>query len=301
MQSSDFKVRALQLDNYLCYKFPHNNGGFIVINSITLHLKLKKADIELKTLITPFYDARESLGGKNIHNRRTYIEIKGAVSDFIQGKDLIIFSPNKIIDEEFNIYSPDVAKDIIIRICMVEENSVDLYKEPTVSIHDGELYVDNLYFSVEQFNQIKTIIYDDFIKIFLNLSRRLSKEEITENLEKNEGFIPYYYDYEDIEYEHKTLVFDGESKNILRISDNHNGYGVKITNFTIGSSRPKYIDKIHWVDSIFSIEERIDKEDRSATYNQGIDLKHQTIKEFKKLHSLVIGVIILLVILVFKI
>ncbi|WP_335984455.1 hypothetical protein [Acinetobacter haemolyticus] len=266
--------------------------------SVDLHIKLNKADVELKTLINPFCDARKKLGGDNKHNRGTFIEIRGEIKDIVQGCDLISFNNNDIDVNNFNIYNTNSATEIIIIIRMAEDNSLYLYEEPVVYIHDGDLYIGDLYFGIEQFNQIKSILDDEFVRINLSLNRRLTKDEIANNLEKDADFLNY--DYDDIDYSYANVMIDGENRKILHIKDKHRGYGIKLSHFSIKSSKPKYVKKREWLDNILSI--RYDDEENIVNEidKERDNFPKHIFNELKKLYSLIFIIVILLIVLIFK-
>ena len=277
-------------------------------NSIDLQIKLHKADIELKTIVVPFYDAREELGGDNKHERMTFIEIKGSIKDIVKGCDLIICNDDEIDLSNFNSSSPKVAKDIVIRIKMVENNSLLLYKEPHVEVHEGDFYVNDLYFGVDQFNQIKATLEESFVRIDLSISRLLTKDEISTNLANDDFFIPYYYDYDEIDYSYLSIIEDGENREVLHLKDKHNGYGVKITNFTIKSSKPKYIKESDWVDDVWSLEIKLEEQqfNNEKSWIDGVNTEANNypkhiFNELKKVSTLAYVIIILLIILIFKV
>lgn len=273
------------------------------MESVDLYLRLDKADVKESTIISPYSKVKEKLGGDNKHYRASFIEVSGTIRDLTGRYDLVTCTESeidKISSYDQNEYS---ASKIIITIQMVEEGALELYREPTLLIDGGNLIVCDLYFGIEQFNQTKSILNEKFTRIKLKLHKRLTSEEINENLADNEIWT-WTHDYGDINHQPIALTIDEEKKDILHIQ--HGARKIKITHLSFNSSKPKYIKKGDWLDDAWSIANK-DEEDEFYKKDAGeldkirADPFAHIVKELKTANTSSLIILVLLIILIFKI
>ncbi|WP_086196480.1 hypothetical protein [Acinetobacter sp. ANC 4218] len=275
------------------------------MNNLKLHIKLSKANIVQGAYLDPAkYHNKEGL--EHIPPKRRFqLSIKGSVKNLLADKDLIIFDNNK--DAFTNIHQENTADSIIVNINVFDKDDNNLLADPYVDIHDKSLYIGDLNFSFEQFEFIKNMVDDQFTTLVIELVKHVTGDEILESRERNKGHvISLDYDLDNLNYSTERKEVDGEDLRVLLIK--HDLNSVKVGCFSTSSSKPKYVKKGDWVDDVWSLEDRLEREEpnNEVTLLDEIDKERNNFpkhifNELKKINSLNYVLIFLLIIVIFKI
>ena len=274
------------------------------MNNLKLHIKLSKADIVQSAHLDPA-NYRDKEGLEYIPPKRGFqLSIKGSVKDLLTDKDLIIFDDK---DATTSIHQGNTADSIAVSINVFDKNDNNLLANPFVSIHDRTLYIGDINFSFEQFEFIKSMVDDQFTTLIIELVKHVTDDEILESRERNKGHvISIDYDLDNLNYSTERKEVDGEDLKVLLIK--HDLYSVRVGCFYISSSKPKYVKKGEWIDDVWSLEDRLDREqsNNEVTLLDEIDKERNNFpkhifNELRKINSWNYVLIILLVILIFKV
>lgn len=283
--------------------FPSLWWGIYKMGGLNIHMRLDKADIEKTIILNRFDRVGDVEALEKIHDRKVFLTIKGTVKDLLR-YDYLAFQNNSTVGLQENSV---LISDVEITINMYENNSDYLYLEPSCYVDEhNTLQIYDLNFGVDQFNQIESTLNDQFTGIKATLYKELSKEEITESRKKEDTWFSFNGDYEELEYSTINKNIDGNDRKILCIKNNQNN--IKLNHFRIYSSKPKYVKKEEWIDSVWSLEDKLEREqlDEEVILLDEIDKeinnfpKH-ILNELKKVNLLNYVLIILLIILVFKV
>lgn len=274
------------------------------MNNLNLRIKLNKADIVQSAHLDPA-NYRDKEGMEYIPPKRGFqLSIKGSVKDLLTDKDLIIFDDK---DATTSIHQGNTADSIAVSINVFDKNDNNLLANPFASIHDRTLYIGDINFSFEQFEFIKSMVDDQFTTLIIELVKHVTDDEILESRERNKGHvISIDYDLDNLNYSTERKEVDGEDLKALLIK--HDLYSVRVGCFYISSSKPKYVKKGEWIDDVWSLEDRLDREqsNNEATLLDEIDKERNNFpkhifNELRKINSWNYVLIILLVILIFKV
>lgn len=275
------------------------------MNNLNLRIKLNKADIVQSTYLdSAKYHNKEGL--EHIPPKRSLqLSIKGSVKNLLADTDLIVFGENK--DTIANIYQESVTDSITVNIGVFDKDDKNLLVDPYVGIYDRSLYIGGLNFSFEQFEFIKSIVDDQFTTISLELVKHVTGDEILESRERNKGhIIGIDYDLDNLNHSTERKKVDGEDLRVLFIK--HDIDSVKVGSFNASSSKPKYVKKKDWVDDVWSLEDKLEREElnNEVSLLDEVDKERNNFpkhifNELKKINSLNYVVIVLLIILIFKI
>ena len=274
------------------------------MNNLNLRIKLNKADIVQSAHLDPA-NYRDKEGLEYIPPKRGFqLSIKGSVKDLLTDKDLIIFDDK---DATTSIHQGNTADSIAVSINVFDKNDNNLLANPFVSIHDRTLYIGDINFSFEQFEFIKSMVDDQFTTLIIELVKHVTDDEILESRERNKGHvISIDYDLDNLDYSTERNEVEGEDLKALLIK--HDLYSVRVGCFYISSSKPKYVKKGEWIDDVWSLEDRLDREqsNNEVTLLDEIDKERNNFpkhifNELRKINSWNYVLIILLVILIFKV
>lgn len=274
------------------------------MNNLNLRIKLNKADIVQSAHLDPA-NYRDKEGLEYIPPKRGFqLSIKGSVKDLLTDKDLIIFDDK---DATTSIHQGNTADSIAVSINVFDKNDNNLLANPFVSIHDRTLYIGDINFSFEQFEFIKSMVDDQFTTLIIELVKHVTDDEILESRERNKGHvISIDYDLDNLNYSTERKEVDGEDLKALLIK--HDLYSVRVGCFYISSSKPKYVKKGEWIDDVWSLEDRLDREqsNNEVALLDEIDKERNNFpkhifNELRKINSWNYVLIILLVILIFKV
>lgn len=270
---------------------------------VNIDIKLAKADIAKFIVLNRLPRNRETYLREEIDSRMVFFEIEGTIRDLTEGLgqyDLIAF--RKTSDESFE--DAKIVHDIKIRIDLQKNRDLELNERPSFYLDGSTMVVSGLYFGVDDFNHIEAVLNDKFVRIRFSLYRGLSRGEIEQN-QDNPSDLPTE-EFIDLDHQTLTQVIDEEKKRVLSVEGHENN--IVINHFRIYSSKPKYIKKEEWLDDIWSVEDKLDRDifDKEDNLLDQIDKERNnfpkhTFNELRKINSLTYVVIILLIILAFKV